>query len=83
MKKQKNLQKKMNLPYFETSAKTKQGIDEGFSYIIEEAYHVAEKRLNKEITIQINNNNNYKSGCPRNKKKRNKKNIYIFKNYLF
>ena len=63
----KEFAKKMNLPYFETSAKTKQGIDEGFSYIIEEAYHVAEKRLNKEISIPKNNNNN--SGCPGNKKK--------------
>jgi len=67
----KEFAKKMNLPYFETSAKTKQGIDEGFSYIIEEAYHVAEKRLNKEITIPRNNNNN-NSGCPGNKKKINK-----------
>ena len=63
----KEFAKKMNLPYFETSAKTKQGIDEGFSYIIEEAYHVAEKRLNKEITIPKNHNNS--SGCPGNKKK--------------
>ena len=64
----KEFAKKMDLPYFETSAKTKQGIDEGFSYIIEEAYHVAEKRLNKEITIPKNHNNS--SGCPGNKKKK-------------
>ena len=64
----KEFAKKMNLPYFETSAKTKQGIDEGFSYIIEEAYHVAEKRLNKEITIPKKHNNS--SGCPGNKKKK-------------
>ena len=51
----------MNLAYFETSAKTKQGINEGFSFIIEEAYHMAEERANKkEITIPKNNNN---SGC--------------------
>ena len=60
----------MNLPYFETSAKTKQGIDEGFSYIIEETYRAAEERLNKKgIPIPINNNND-KSGCPGNKKKK-------------
>ena len=65
----KEFAKKMNLPYFETSAKTKQGIDEGFSYIIEEAYLVAEERLNKKgITIPINNNNNL--GCPGDKKKK-------------
>ena len=67
----KEVAKKLNLPYFETSAKTKQGINEGFSYIIEEAYHVAEERLNKNgITIPINNNNNNNSGCPGNKKKK-------------
>ena len=58
----------MNLAYFETSAKTKQGINEGFSFIIEEAYHMAEERANKkEITIPKNNNN---SGCIGNKKKK-------------
>ena len=30
----KEFAKKNNLPYFETSAKTKQGLNEGFSYII-------------------------------------------------
>ena len=64
----KEFAKKMNLAYFETSAKTKQGINEGFSFIIEEAYHTAEERANKkEITIPKNNNN---SGCTGNKKKK-------------
>ena len=37
-----------NLFYFETSAKTKQGINEGFSYIIEEIYYSLKgKKTNK------------------------------------
>ena len=31
--------KKMNLQYFETSAKTKKGLNEGFSYIVNESYN--------------------------------------------
>ena len=57
--------------YFEMSAKTRQGVNEGFSYAIEEAYHMAEEELNKDkIIIPNNNNNNNNSGCPGNKKKK-------------
>ena len=66
----KEFAKKNNLPYFETSAKTKQGLNEGFSYIIEEVYRsIEERKNNKNITIPKNNNNT--SGCP-GKKKKNK-----------
>ena len=59
----KEFAKKNNLPYFETSAKTKQGLNEGFSYIIEEVYRsIEERKNNKNITIPKNNNNT--SGCP-------------------
>ena len=36
--------KSKNLEYFEVSAKTKQGIDEGFSYIIHKTYDKIEKK---------------------------------------
>ena len=39
------------LIYFETSAKTKQGIKEGFSYIANQAYKIVEQKLNKNIII--------------------------------
>ena len=63
--------KKNNLPYFEMSAKTKQGINEGLSYEIEKAYHLAEKKLNIR-DIQIPKNDNDYSGCPGMKKNKNK-----------
>ena len=68
----KEFAKKHNLPYFEMSAKTRQGVNEGFSYAIEEAYHMAEEELNKNKIIipKKNNNNNNNSGCPGNKKKK-------------
>ena len=66
----KEFAKKHNLPYFEMSAKTRQGVNEGFSYAIEEAYHMAEEELNKNKIIIPNNNNNNNTGCPGNKKKK-------------
>ena len=38
--------------YFETSALTKQGIDDGFSYIVNEAYEKAKGVVNKNISIE-------------------------------
>ena len=67
----KEFAKKNNLPYFEMSAKTKQGINEGLSYAIEEAYHFAEEKLNIR-DIQIPKNDNDYSGCPGKKKNKNK-----------
>ena len=49
----KNFTKKNNLQYFEVSAKTKQGINEGFSYIVNEAYKMVEEK-NKNIIIEKN-----------------------------
>ena len=68
----KEFAKNHNLPYFEMSAKTRQGVNEGFSYAIEEAYHMAEEELNKDKIIipKNNNNNNNNSGCPGIKKKK-------------
>ena len=54
----KEFAKKLNLPYFEMSAKTRQGVNEGFSYAIEEAYHMAEEELNKNKIIIPKKNNN-------------------------
>ena len=41
-----------NLVYFETSALTKKGIDEGFNYIVNEAYEKAKGITNKNIIIE-------------------------------
>lgn len=61
-----------NLAYFEISAKTKQGINEGFSYIIEETYRSHEDRINKiELEIQ-RENENFKKCFGNLKKKKNK-----------
>ena len=44
------------LMYFETSAKTNQGINEGFSYIVDQAYKRAEQKLNEKRNIIVENN---------------------------
>ena len=67
----KEFAKKYNLPYFETSAKTNQGLNEAFSYIIEEIYRSLEERKNKIIEIPKNNGDT--SGCPGKKKKNSTK----------
>jgi Ras-related protein Rab-11A len=40
--------KKMNLEYFETSAKTKQGLNNGFSYLVNDIYDKAEGKSDEE-----------------------------------
>ena len=45
------MQKKNNLVLFETSTMTKKGINEGFTYIVNKAYSIAEKRMEKKIIL--------------------------------
>jgi len=72
--------KNINLKFFETSAKTKFGIDEGLSYIVNETYDKIEKTLdNTSNNFQLNgikNDNEYEyvNGCFGKKKRRKKKN---------
>ena len=57
-----------NLVLFETSAKTKQGINEGFAYIANKAYLIAEKREKKKNNIIIKNENKANEKCVGKKK---------------
>ena len=47
----KNFAKSKNLPYFETSSKTKQGLNEGISYIVNETYKSVLEKLNTKIEL--------------------------------
>ena len=51
------------LIYFETSAKTKQGINEGISYIVNQAYKKVKQKLNKNIYIGKGTRKTTKSKC--------------------
>ena len=62
--------KRKNLPYFEVSAKTKQGLNEGFSYIINEAYEKLEIEF-KGVNLEKNVDD--KKGCVGNKNVNQKK----------
>ena len=67
-----------NLVYFETSAKTKQGIMEGFDYIVNEAVEKARNYIDNNIVIENKEINDKKkkekSGCfGKKKNKVNKK----------
>ena len=67
--------KKMNLKYFETSAKTRKGIDEGISYIVNESYPIAVER-DKNKNIKLNTDEDeyvIVRGCFGKKKKIKKK----------
>ena len=74
----KNFAKEKNLTYFEVSAKTRQGVHEGFSYIVNEAYKRFEK--NNQYIINEKENQNIKieekisekDNCVGKKKKNNK-----------
>ena len=62
----KNYCEKRNLVYFETSAKTKKGIMEGFEYIVNESVIKAQQYIiSNNIVINNTNKNNKKekSGC--------------------
>ena len=55
---------KMNLQLFETSAKTKQGLNEGFSFICNEIYDKLEgKEEPEKIDITKGKKNKKKGGC--------------------
>ena len=69
----KNYIKKNGLIYFETSAKTNQGINEGFSYIINQAYKRAELKLKEKIIIGKNKGKISESKYSSNKKGKKKK----------
>ena len=62
--------KKMNIKYFETSAKTREGIDEGLSYIVNESYRIAVERV-KDMNIKLRDEDEYVVvyGCLGKKKK--------------
>ena len=65
----KQFAEKMQIPLFETSARTKQGIMEGLSYIVNEIYDKKFMKNNESIIInnkERKSNNN--SGCITNKK---------------
>ena len=57
LKKLKNFLKN-NMAYFETSSVTREGIEKGFSYFVNELYEKLEKEKEKEIdnNIEIKNN---------------------------
>ena len=63
---------KNNLVYFETSCKTKQGINEGYSYIVKETLErTEEKKQNIKIGKEISEGDN--SNCVGKNKKNKKK----------
>ena len=67
--------KKMNLKYFETSAKLSQGINEGFDYIINDSYNKSQvKVIGKNIVIDGNGGKKEEKGGCFGKKKKSKKN---------
>ena len=60
-----------NLVLFETSAKMKKGISEGFNYITNKAYSILEKRMEKKNNIIIKPEEKNNEKCI-GKKKKNK-----------
>ena len=68
----KSFAKSKGLAYFETSAKTKQGINEGFSYIVNETYKKVESKNSGHIEIGSKPVKE-KTGCFGKKKSKSKK----------
>ena len=61
----------LNLTYFETSAKTKQGLNEGFSFIVNKAYD----RVKTQSSFNLEEDEyEIVNGCFGKKKRRKKKN---------
>ena len=77
----KTFAKEKNLPYFKVSAKTKQGINEGFSYIVNKTYkkleekneHIIIENGNKNIKIEEKISEQEKSNCVGKNNKNKKK----------
>ena len=68
----KNAEEKYKLKYFETSAKSNKNLNEGFSYIVNSAY--SKLKGNENLTIDLNDKQEQKSGCFGKKKKTTNKN---------
>ena len=68
----KNAEEKYKLKYFETSAKSNKNLNEGFSYIVNSAY--SKLKGNENLTIDLNDKPEQKSGCFGKKKKTTNKN---------
>ena len=68
-----------NFTYFETSAKTKQGINEGFTFLANEIYDKLKVKDDDNIHIEDNKEDDYEivNGCFGKKKriKKKKKNV--------
>ena len=75
------------LTYFKTSAKTKEGINEGFEHIINNAYERIKLRAENEKKIELKPEEpqdiqvEEKTGCFGRKKKKNKVNVKNTKKY--
>ena len=70
----KNFAEKIELIYFEVSAKTKQGINEGISYIANNIYEKYEEEKNPHLKInnKLNDDNSKCVGKGKNNKKKSK-----------
>ena len=71
----KEYSKKMNLMLFDISAKINQGINEGVSYIVNQAYSIAEKRIieNNNKILKEKNDQKTNENCVGKKIKNKKK----------
>ena len=70
----KNFEEKNWLTYFEVSAETKQGINEGISYIVNNIYEKYEEEKNPHLKInnKLNDDNSKCVGKGKKKKKKSK-----------
>ena len=71
-----NFAVKLNMKYVETSAYTRQGLDEGFSTLINDTYNKVKGKNDDSGKIEIKKDNNedeYVTGCFGKKKKKKKK----------
>ena len=75
----KNFAVKLNMKYVETSAYTRQGLDEGFSSLINDTYNKVKGKNDDSGKIEIKKDNNedeYVTGCFGKKKKKKKKKAF-------